>query len=104
MKRKLLIVVSLLACNLAMQGQWISQFVPFSTTSYFFDIETTGPLTVWGNPLTISGTTASTTREYYRTLDGGITWASYGPMTGTPANYKVSNIWPIDDLTCYAAM
>ena len=104
MKRKLLLIIALFACSFGTKAQWISQAVPFGSTAYFFDLEATGPLTLWGNPLYISGTTASTTRDYFRTTDGGLTWISYGVMTGTPANYKVSNLWPIDDLTCYAAM
>src|SRR5438045_2909010 len=73
-------------------------------TSSFNDSEAAIANVVWGNNYTVDATgVASATREWWLTKDGGDTWTN-GIVTGSPAGYRVSNIWPIDSMTCYVAM
>src|SRR5689334_14316778 len=82
-------------------AQWINQNVPFGYEGYINDIRVVDTNTVWGN--TFDALAASPyTQGWVRTTDGGNVWTA--GTVGAPAQFVISNIWPIDADTCYVAM
>ncbi|MBK7856936.1 MAG: hypothetical protein IPJ79_20410 [Bacteroidetes bacterium] len=103
MKKQLLTAIIALG-GFVTQAQpiWINQNVPLTYTGFINDIEVTDASTAWGLPWDASGTAATPTGDFVRTVDGGSTW-TVGAINA-PANFLSSNIWAIDANTCYVAM
>jgi len=102
MKKNLLTIIIALT-SFVSHAQWVSQNVPLTYTGFINDIRAVDANVVWGNPQNATTSPTVATRNFVRTVDGGANW-SVGTMTGTPANHRVSNMFPIDSSVCYSAM
>lgn len=102
MKKQLLTAIIALGSFVSQaQPVWLNQNVPLTYTGFINDIEVTDANTVWGLPWDATAT-ATATRNFVRTIDGGSTW-TVGTIPA-PTNFLPSNIWPIDGNTCFVAM
>ena len=101
--KKILLTIIIALTTIATQAQWVSQNVPLTYTGFINDIRAIDANIVWGNPQNATATPAVATRNFVRTVDGGVTW-KFAVMTGTPTNHRVSNMFPIDSSVCYSAM
>jgi hypothetical protein len=101
MKKQLLTAfIALATCSV--NAQWIQQTVPFGYEGYINDIRITDVNTVWGNTWDAVLHSVPYTQDWVRTTDGGNVWTT--GTIGAPSANVISNIWPIDADTCYAAM
>ena len=100
MKKQLLTLI-LAIISLSSYAQWINQNVPLPYTGYINSMNAIDANIVWGNPWDATATSAYT-RDFVRTIDG-YTW-TFGTITSAPTSYSVSNIWPLNADTAFAAM
>jgi len=103
MKKKLLTIIIALFNGCAYAQSWIQQDVPLGFEGYIFDMETVNANVAWGVPYDNSTGTPTPTSNFVRTTDGGAMW-TMATVAGSATAELLSNIWPIDSQTCYAAM
>lgn len=101
--KKNLLTITFLTLSILVNAQWINQNVPFAFEGYINDIEIASPDVVWANPYDATSGTPSPSNTFVKTTDGGTTWTT-GTTSGAPTASLISNIWPIDSMTCYVAM
>ena len=102
MKKRLLLSTFVLSALLA-NAQWTNQNVPLPYEGYLDAVKMVDANIVWGTTISVTGGTAADTKDFVRTIDGGATW-THGTINATPAGMRTSNIFPIDDQTCYASL
>jgi photosystem II stability/assembly factor-like uncharacterized protein len=100
--KKQLLTLFIITTSFCSYAQWINQNVSLPYNGYINSMEITDANTVWGNPWNASASLPYT-RDFVRTIDGGNTW-TFGTISSAPASYNVSNIWPLNADTAFAAM
>lgn len=107
MKRKLLLMMALLAGTITVNAQqaWHIQNAAFTAASRGInDFAVVDSNVVWATAYDGSGGNA-TIRNYTRTKDGGAKWTSANiTATGLTATFGLANISPIDYDTAYASI
>lgn len=107
MKRKLLLMMALVAVTLSVSAQqaWHIQNAAFTVASRGInEFAIVDSNVVWATAYDGSGGNA-TIRNYTRTKDGGATWKSANlAATGLTATFGLANIVPVDYDTAYASV
>lgn len=95
------LLISALCISSVLAAQWQNQNLSLPYEGFIADIEITDPLTAWAYPHTSTG--LRVTKDYFKTVNGGETWIR-GAISGISSDWYISNLYPIDADTCYAAM
>ncbi|MBL7925617.1 MAG: T9SS type A sorting domain-containing protein [Bacteroidia bacterium] len=102
MKRSLL-AMGLLCSSLFTQAQWINQNQAFTYEGFMDAVEVVNANVAWGTTYSNATGTATKTRDFVRTIDGGNTW-TVGLINATPAALRPSNLFPLSDTRAFVAM
>lgn len=101
--KKVLLITSMMFGALVTNAQWTNQNAPLVYEGFMDAIKVVDANIAWGTTYSNATGTATKTRDFMRTVDGGTTWTK-GLINSSPAALRPANIYPIDGNICYAAM
>lgn len=95
--------MGLLCSSIFTQAQWINQNQAFTYEGFMDAVKVVNANVAWGTTYSNATGTATKTRDFVRTVDGGTTW-TVGLINASPTALRPSNIYPLSDTRAFAAM
>ena len=105
MKKFTYTLLSLTVFHFCSFAQWQKVNIAHDNFSYISDMKTPTEKSIWGLQSLFESTLGlnSPSNKVLKSSDGGTTWQKK-VVTGANGNYLLSNVFPIDNDTCYVAM